>query len=374
MLNNIQIFKKDNFKIKSKKEDGEILFDAADVAKCLGFVQVREQNGKEYTKIRWSRINENLKDFAPNFEQVKKGYYIPEAAVYLLTMKANSKQAIQFQLWLSTDVLPSIRKYGAYIASDADKETVDKLEKFSKYRIKRTFTNATKENIEVLYNDFLEFIPTMKATDSITAISSAIKGITEFRDNVDSDAYKMLTLEKIKELTDIKATKQNRVNGAIKSHKTRKINNLSNFAARMENEAISLENQLQEWIDYANSLYPVAEEFITIPVHPFSINSMYSLNVRTREKKRSKEYNKWIHNFPKVNWPKMESNKFYAIYLEFEHMEKFDTDNFSKSIVDQIVRETGVDDSNFICISATTTKFVDNYNDGKIHLCIKEIN
>lgn len=371
MLNNIQIFEKDNFKVKTKLENGEVLLNIEDVLRAIKGKYIQVKNDKEY--IRWTNVNADLSKF--NFPTLNgKGDFIPESAAYLLIMNGDNELAVQFQVWLATEVIPSIRQYGAYIAPDADKETVDKLEKFSKYRIKRTFTNATKENIESLYNDFLEFIPTMRATDSITAISSAIKGISEFRSNVDSDAYKMLTLEKIKDLTVIKATKQNRINGAIKSHKTRKINNLSNFAARMENEAIALENELEEWKQYANALYPAAEEFITIPVHPFSVNSMYSLDVKTREKRRSKEYNKWIHKFPKVDWPKMESNKFYAIYLEFEHMEKFDTDNFSKSIVDQIVRETGVDDSNFICISATTTKFVDNYNDGKIHLCIKEIN
>lgn len=373
MFNNIQIFEKDNFKIKSKKEDGEILFDAADIAKCLGFVQVREQNGKEYIKIRWSRVNEYLKDFAPNFEQVKKGDYIPEAAVYLLTMKANSKQAIQFQLWLSTDVLPSIRKYGAYIASDADKETVDKLEKFSKYRIKRTFTNATKENIESLYNDFLDFIPTMRATDSITAISSAIKGISDFRANVDSDAYKMLTLEKIKELTDIKATKQNRVNGAIKSHKTRKINNLSNFAARMENEAIALENELEEWKQYANALYPSPEEFITIPVHPFSFNYMFK-TLEDDIKVKTEDYKTWIKMFPKVDWPELSSNKYYDVFLEFGAISAFDTDNLIKATLDQIVRDTNLeDDNNFIGVTTYKT-IVDNYKDGFIRVCLKEIN
>lgn len=369
MINNqIKIFEKDNFRVQTKIEsDGSIGISAKDTAIGFGLTQIK--NDKEY--IRWTTLNKYLNEFGYS-QQVGKDDFIPESLFYLIGMKTNNEVAQKFQTWLATEVIPSIRRYGAYIAANADKEVVDKLEKFSKYRIKRTFTNATKENIESLYNDFLDFIPTMRATDSITAISSAIKGISDFRANVDSDAYRMLTLEKIRELTALKATKQNRVNGAIKSHKTRKINTLTNFAARIENEAIALENELEEWKQYANSLYPAAEDFITIPVHPFTVNKMYALG-RYKEKVRSIEYNNWINNFPKVDWPKMESNKFYAIYLEFEHLEKFDTDNFSKSIVDQIVRETGVDDSNFICIYATTTNFVDNYNDGKIHVCIKEL-
>ena len=274
MLNQIKIFENDNFKVKTKLENGEVLLNIEDVLRAIKGKYIQVKNGKEY--IRWTNVNTDLSKF--NFPTLNgKGDFVPESAAYLLIMNGDNDLAVQFQMWLATEVIPSIRQYGAYIAPDASKEIVDKLEKFSKYRIKRTFTNASKQDIESLYNDFLEFIPTMKATDAITAISSAIKGISEFRTNVDSDAYKMLTLEKIKELTDIKATKKNRVNGAIKSHKTRKINSLENFAVRIEDEAIALENQLQEWIDYANSLYPLEEEFIEIPIHPFSFNYMYDV-------------------------------------------------------------------------------------------------
>lgn len=374
MLNNIKTFEKDNFKVKTKIENGEVLFDAATVAKCLGLTQVK--NNKEY--VKWERINSYINNFnvSPQVEKIKKGDFIPESLAYFLAMKANNDTAIQFQIWLSKEVLPSIRQYGAYIAADADKGVVDKLEKFGKYRIKRTFTNASKNNIESLYNDFLEFIPTMKATDAITAIGSAIKGISEFRANVDSDAYKMLTLEKIKELTDIKATKQNRVNGAIKSHKTRKINSLSNFAARMEDEAIALENQLQEWIDYANSLYPPEEDFIEIKYHPFSFNYMYEkIDEDNDIKERTKGYNYWIHKFPSIDWPELSSNKYYQVFLEFEHIEAFDTDNFIKATIDQIVRNTNlIDDNNIIDIKAKTTAYVEDYKDGLIRVCIRELN
>ncbi|MBS6006894.1 MAG: hypothetical protein KIB43_08015 [Clostridium baratii] len=373
MINNqIKIFEKDNFRVQTKIEsDGSIGISAKDTAIGFGLTQIK--NDKEY--IRWVTLNKYLKEFGYS-QQVGKDDFIPESLFYLIGMKTNNEMAQKFQTWLATEVIPSIRRYGAYIAPDANKEIVDKLEKFSKYRIKRTFTNATKENIESLYNDFLEFIPTMKATDSITAISSAIKGITEFRTNTDSDAYKMLTLEKIKELTDIKATKQNRVNGAIKSHKTRKINSLSNFAARIENEAIELENQLQEWIDYANSLYPPAEEFIEINYHPFSFNYMYEkIDEDNDIKERTKGYNYWIHKFPSTKWPELNPNKYYQVFLEFEHIEAFDTDNFIKATIDQIVRDTNLtDDNNIIDIKVKTTAYVEDYKDGIIRVCIRALN
>lgn len=373
MLNNsIKIFENNNFKVKTKIEsDGSIGINAKDTAIGFGLTQIK--NNKEY--IRWTTLNKYLNEFGYS-QQVGKDDFIPESLFYLIGMKTNNEIAQKFQAWLAVEVIPSIRQYGAYIAPDADKEIVDKLEKFSKYRIKRTFSNSSKNNIESLYNDFLEFIPTMRATDAITAIGSAIRGIEDFRASTDSDAYKMLTLEKIKELTDIRAMKQNRVNGAIKSHKTRKINRLSNFAARMEDEAIALENQLQEWIDYANSLYPLEEEFIEIPIHPFSFNYMYDVIDEDKNiKKRSKDYNTWIHIFPKVDWPELNPNKYYQVFLEFEHIEAFDTDNFIKSIIDQIVRDTNLtDDNSIVDIKAKTTAYVEDYKYGLIRVCIRELN
>ncbi len=358
MINNIKIFKNENFKVQTKVQDNEIFFNAEDVAKCLGFVQVRIQNGKEYTKIRWSRVNQYLADLAPKVEQIKKGDYIPEAAAYLLTMKAKNELATKFQLWLSLDVLPSIRKYGVYIEDDVNKETVDNVYKFSKNRIKKTFANASKNEIETLYNDFIEFTKTMKATDAVKAYDSAIKGLEEFKANAPSDGFRMLALEKIQELTALKLTKKNRINGGVKAYKTKQVNQLS--------------NELEEWRDYAFSLYPQDDEFIEVDIHPFSINSMYAINNRG-EKVRSRAYNRWINNFPAVDFPRLESDKIYRIYLEYENMQQFDTDNLSKSIVDQIVRITGVDDSNFITVSSTTINHVNSYADGKIYVAIKEV-
>ncbi|MDK0723374.1 BRO-N domain-containing protein [Clostridium perfringens] len=353
---NNKIFINDNFKLTTKVIDGEIYFDAADVAKSLGFITVAKSGN---VCVRWNRLNQYLENY-PDVVKVKAGDFIPEAAAYLLTMKANNEIAVKFQLWLSTEVLPSIRKYGAYITNDASKENVDKLELYGKYRIKKTFSNATKSNIQRLIDGFEEFIFGLSAKDTITSLKSAIKGLEEFKEkNIDNVAYCYLVEEKLKDYTKLMMFKQNKINGGIKSHKTKVI-------SKLESKVVNL-------TEIVENLYPSEDEFITIPIHPFSVNNMYSLGLR-KERVRSKAYNNWIKNFPKVNWPNLNSNKYYEVFLQYEHLEKFDTDNFSKSIIDQITRETGVDDSNFISINVCSTQFVDSYEDGKIHVCIKEIN
>ncbi|WP_346893581.1 phage antirepressor KilAC domain-containing protein [Clostridium sp. UBA871] len=111
-MNRLKIFKDQSgiFEVATKLENGEWIFDTETVAKSLGFTEVK--NGKEY--IRWRTVNGYLK-----FSQdVAKGDFIPEPAVYKLAFKASNEVAEKFQDWLAIEVLPSIRKYGMYATDE----------------------------------------------------------------------------------------------------------------------------------------------------------------------------------------------------------------------------------------------------------------
>ena len=359
MLNQIKIFENDNFKVKTKiSEDGEVLFDAATVAKCLNLTRIAASGN---VSVRWERINKYLENIRTHKKgMIKKGDFITESELYMLCLKAQNKMAIKLQLWLATEVLPSIRQYGAYIAPDAKKEDVDKLEKFSKYRIRKTFSNASKGDIQKLIDEFDDFINTMSAKDTIVALNSAIKGLETFKENnKDSAAYQFLIEEKLRSYTKLLLTKHNKINGGIKAYKTKQINNLN--------------NDLKEWQDYANALYPSPEEFITIPIHPFSFNYMFK-TLEDNVKVKTDDYKTWIKMFPKVDWPELNPDAFYDVFLEFGAIEAFDTDNLIKATLDQIVRDTNLeDDNNFMGVTTYKT-IVDNYKDGFIRVCIKELN
>lgn len=96
-----------------KNDDGSISLNAEDTAIGFGFTQIK--NGKTY--VRWETMNGYCKEL--NFSQhVGKDDYIPESLFYLLGMKANNDIAKKFQMWLATDVLPSMRKYGMYATDE----------------------------------------------------------------------------------------------------------------------------------------------------------------------------------------------------------------------------------------------------------------
>lgn len=96
-----------------KNEDGSISLNAEDSAIGFGWYQIK--NNKKYPK--WERVNGFISEFG-NSPLVGKDDYIPESLFYLLGMKANNDIAKKFQMWLATDVLPSMRKHGMYATDE----------------------------------------------------------------------------------------------------------------------------------------------------------------------------------------------------------------------------------------------------------------
>lgn len=104
--------------VRGYEKEGVAYLHIEDVVRGLGFVQVAVQNGKEYTKARWSRVEGFLNDlgFAPQVEQSGNphDYYIPENIFYRLCMKAKNEVAEAFQAKVADEIIPSIRKTGSY--------------------------------------------------------------------------------------------------------------------------------------------------------------------------------------------------------------------------------------------------------------------
>lgn len=98
-------------------EDGSISVNAEDTAIGFGWTKTENKNGKEYTSIRWERMNGFSKEFGFAHEWGKDDY-IPESLFYRLGMKASNKAADKFQNWLAMEVIPSIRKHGMYAVDD----------------------------------------------------------------------------------------------------------------------------------------------------------------------------------------------------------------------------------------------------------------
>lgn len=124
-------------------EHGTAMLNAEDVARGWGFTQRQNKNGKIYESIRWDRVNEYLYEFGyfsptnggnnhlnefgfmPTSGHVLgKDDYLPENMVYRLGFKASNDKAQKFQAVLADEVLPAIRKHGAYMTEDTIKKAL----------------------------------------------------------------------------------------------------------------------------------------------------------------------------------------------------------------------------------------------------------
>lgn len=108
MENEVHFFENSGRKIDLpvKEVDGQVYFEVEASAIGLGICLLK--NGTQY--VRWERVRKYL-----NSPQVEKGDWITEPQFYKLAFKASNDVAEKFQDWVATEVLPSIRKHGAYL-------------------------------------------------------------------------------------------------------------------------------------------------------------------------------------------------------------------------------------------------------------------
>lgn len=96
------------------KETGTAYLNAEDVTRGLGFTE--SKGGVEY--VRWRTVNHYLRGFGFS-QDVAKDDFLPENMVYRLGFKASNEVAQKFQAVLADEVLPAIRRHGAYMTEEA---------------------------------------------------------------------------------------------------------------------------------------------------------------------------------------------------------------------------------------------------------------
>lgn len=99
--------------VECYEKDGIAYLKLDTVARGLGFTDSKD--GTEY--VRWARVDKYLTElnFATSGERPK---FIPENIFYRLAMKAKNETAERFQALVADEIIPSIRKHGAYMTQE----------------------------------------------------------------------------------------------------------------------------------------------------------------------------------------------------------------------------------------------------------------
>lgn len=121
-MNELQILNVDG--IECYEKDGTAYLKLETVARGLGFTTTQSISGKEYTNVRWNRVDEYLKEIG--FATCgKRPDFIPENVFYRLAMKAKNEVAEKFQAKVADEIIPSIRKHGIYATDNVIDQILD---------------------------------------------------------------------------------------------------------------------------------------------------------------------------------------------------------------------------------------------------------
>lgn len=99
--------------IECYEQDGTAYLKLETVARGLGFTQMAK-SGNEV--VRWERVHKYLEELG--VPTCGDDGFIPENIFYRLAMKAKNEAAEQFQAVIADEVIPSIRKHGAYMTPE----------------------------------------------------------------------------------------------------------------------------------------------------------------------------------------------------------------------------------------------------------------
>ena len=119
-MNELQIFNNPEFgEIRTLEEDGKVLFCASDVAKALGYIRPNDAIA--------SHCRSTVKRRIPHPQSPEKTIemsFIPESDVYRLSFGSKLPTAERLTDWIVEEVIPTIRKHGAYMTPEVIERTL----------------------------------------------------------------------------------------------------------------------------------------------------------------------------------------------------------------------------------------------------------
>lgn len=155
-MNDLQIFNNDEFgEIRTVVIEGEPWFVGKDVAEALGYVDPNKAIAMHVDSE--DKLNDKL---ASSLGQ-RGGWLISESGLYNLVFCSRLAEAKRFKRWVTSEVLPSIRKTGGYHLPQTLSEALQMAADQAK-------------QIEMLEKQNQELIPKAEFFDAVTDSKTAI--------------------------------------------------------------------------------------------------------------------------------------------------------------------------------------------------------
>lgn len=160
----MRMFEKDEWKVRVLQRDGEPWFVAGDVCRSLGVDNSRQAV---------SRLDPDEKAVISNDGNRgrRSVSIISEAGVYSLILSSRKPEAKAFKRWVVHEILPSVRKHGAYVTPD----TINKIladpdfgiELLSALKRERSERQRLETEVEIQRQAIQDFRPVKQYVDKI---------------------------------------------------------------------------------------------------------------------------------------------------------------------------------------------------------------
>ena len=296
-------------------------------------------------------------------------YNITKAGAMSLLNKESAVVRYRTQLYIDTlekqlmaQVLPN---------TNANNNNLIGLNPYSNRLIRKNINQLRADDIPRYVNQVVEQAKDYKAADRLNTYELTRAALEDLLPTLTDSFDIEMVQAPLRKLNKLIENQKMYISRSKLGSSTKKINNL--------------EQQLDEWIQYTeqleqqlDDLVPPERQWTTLPIHPFSENYQYDKSYHI-----TPAYRYWRNNFPRHLVPSREDYEAnqnidftQPICIEFKlvHMDKFDTANLIKSLLDMLFNDIlGVDDNIVTKIIPETVGYCDSYDEGEISFCIYNI-
>lgn len=362
-MNNLTIIKKESVLGKDFAIYGDIdnpLFLAKDVADMIEHSDVSKM-------VKAVDEDEKVKNTVLTLGGSQESWFLTEYGLYEVLMQSRKPIAKEFKSRVK-EILRDLRRTGCVITESATTESIDYQARYGKYRIRKTFNESTDLRSEYeQYASLSKIERDAKRIDNKDRIRSCKAIISVLEEKIANEVLtlkpsELLAMQEL--ITDVQADiikLSNKLNGGKKSALTKQI-------AQLQEENEQLKSQLDEDDE---------DDFFFIDSHPFSENYLYSYSSNGVVK--SAAYHRWINKLnldkflPPAQCLDIDFTRPLRITLLYGHREGMDTQNFGKSIIDQLANYWQFDDGLVVECTQSLHSYVDSYNDGYMYVKIENV-
>lgn len=157
-MNELQVFNYNGAQVRTVQKDGQDWWILKDVCDVLGLSNP-------------SRVIERLEDDErSNFKLGRQGQMniINESGLYNVILRSDKPEAKPFRKWVTSEVLPSIRKTGTYSVPNKQDKSIEIKERNSRVRLSNQFLKLAK--VDTLSTEYKNILVS-KAAEALTGFA-----------------------------------------------------------------------------------------------------------------------------------------------------------------------------------------------------------